>query len=183
MILNPNETKALVVYISRTVSPPHVDLALSGVSIRASPNLDILGVKFYSKITFEDHVHGIVSGVSQRIGIFRLVKRIFVDTSVLLRCYFAFVIPILEKCSPVWGPAAECELQLLERQVYSEARLLVRVSSRCVIDVVWLGLVCTRLIQTLNTVCSASFYLLLLEFDIPELQPRLIHWSLKYYGV
>ena len=45
------------------------------------------------------------------------------DTSVLLRCYYAFVIPNLEYCSSVWGSAAECHLQLLERQVYSVARL------------------------------------------------------------
>ena len=57
---------------------------LSGLSIRASTNLDIFGVKFDSKLTFED-VRGIVSRVSQRIGILRLVKHIFVDTSVLLR--------------------------------------------------------------------------------------------------
>ena len=64
---------------------PHGDLVLSGVSIRASTNLDILDVKFDSKLTFEDHVRVIVSRVSWRIGILRLVKRIFVDTSVLLR--------------------------------------------------------------------------------------------------
>ena len=115
MILNPNKTKTLVVSRSRTVSPPHGDLVFSGVSIRASPNLDILGVMFDRKITFEDHVPGIVPSFSQRIGIFRLVKLIFVDTSVLLRCYFAFVLPILEYCSPGWGSAAECHLQLLER--------------------------------------------------------------------
>ena len=52
-----------------------------------------------------------------------MVKRIFVDTSVLLRCDFAFVLSILEYCSPVWGSAAECHLQLLERQVYSVGRV------------------------------------------------------------
>ena len=70
-----------------------------------------------------DHVSGIVSHVSQRISIFKLVKCIFVQTSVLLRCYFSFVLPILEYCSPVWGSAAECHLQLLGRQVYSVAIL------------------------------------------------------------
>ena len=85
------------------MSPPHGDLIFSGVSVRGSPNLDILDVKFDSKLTFEDYVRGIVSLVSQRIGILRLVKRIFVVTSVVLRCYFAFVLPILEFCSPVWG--------------------------------------------------------------------------------
>ena len=64
-----------------------------GVSIRASYNLDILGAKFDSKFTFKDHVRGIVCRVSQRFGILRLVKRVFADTSVLLRCYFAFVRP------------------------------------------------------------------------------------------
>ena len=61
MILNPNKTKALVVCRSRTVNLPYGDLVLSGVSIRASPYFDILGVKFDSKLTFEDHVRGIVS--------------------------------------------------------------------------------------------------------------------------
>ena len=60
MILNPNKTKALVVSRSRTVSPPHGDLVLSGISIRTNPKNDILGVKF-EKLTFEDHVRGIVS--------------------------------------------------------------------------------------------------------------------------
>ena len=50
-------------------------------------------------------------------------------------CYFTFVLPILEYCSLVLGSAAECHLQLLERQVYSVARFVpIRVS--CVIDVV-----------------------------------------------
>ena len=72
-------------------------------SIQATPNLDILGVKFDSKLTLEDRVRGIVRRVSQRIDILRLAKVIFVDTSVLLRCYFAFVLPILVYCSPVWA--------------------------------------------------------------------------------
>ena len=45
---------------SRTVNPPHGALVLSGVSISVSPNLDILGVKFDSRLTFEDHVRGFV---------------------------------------------------------------------------------------------------------------------------
>ena len=43
-----------------TLSNPHSDMVLSGVSIPASPNRDILFVKFDSKLTFEDHVRGIV---------------------------------------------------------------------------------------------------------------------------
>ena len=103
MILNANKTEALMVCRSRTVNPPHGDLVLSGISICASNNLDILEVKF----------RGIVSHGSQRIYILRLVKNVFVDTSVLLCCYYAFVLPILEYCSPVRRSAAEFQLQLL----------------------------------------------------------------------
>ena len=85
MTLNPNKTKTLVVRLH--VNPLHGNLVLARVSIRAGPNLDILGVMFDSKLTFNDHARCIVSRVSQRIGILRLVKRVFVDTSVLLRCY------------------------------------------------------------------------------------------------
>ena len=76
-----NKSKALVVSKSRTVCPPHGDFVLSGVSTRASSNLGILGVKFDSVLSFEDHVHGIIFCVSQRIGILRLVNGIFVDTN------------------------------------------------------------------------------------------------------
>ena len=114
----------IIIIISETVNPPYGDLVLSRASICASPNLDILGVKFDNRLTFKHNlnVRVIVSRVSQRIGILRLVKRLFVETSVLLRCYYAFVLPILEYCSPVLGSATEC-LQLLERLVYSVARL------------------------------------------------------------
>ena len=67
MILNPNKTKAFVVSRSRTVSPTHGDLVLSGVSIRASPNFDIIGLKFDSKLTFEVHVRGIVSSLRELV--------------------------------------------------------------------------------------------------------------------
>ena len=184
MILNPSKTKALVVSRSRTVNPPHGDLVLSLVSIRDSPNIDILCVKFDSKFTFEDHVRGIVSRVSQTIGILRLVKRIFVDTSAFVVILHLFS-QSLSICSPVWGSAAVCHLQLLKRQgcIRWPGFVPIRVSC-CVIDGMWLGLVCcTRLIRTLITVCAVSLHLLLLEFGIPELRPQLIHWSLKYQCV
>ena len=123
LILNPNKNNALVVSRSKTVSPPHGYFFLSGASILASPSLVILGVKWNKKFTFEDHVRDIVSRVSQRIGILSLLKRVFLNASVLLRCYYAFVLQILMYYSPVWGSAAEYHLQLLELQVYSVARL------------------------------------------------------------
>ena len=135
-MLNPTKTKALVVSRSMTVSPPHSDLVLSGVSIRSSPNLDILGVKFDSKINFEDHVRGIVFRVSQRIGILRLMKRISVDTSVLLRRYFAFVLRILAYCSQLWGQLLNVTFSFLSaRCIQWSGFVLMRASCHCIKEV------------------------------------------------
>ena len=113
------------------------------------------------------------------------MKRILVDTSVLLRCYYSFLLPILEYCSPIVGvscwmsPSASWEPGVLGGQSLPWSEFLVVVlSTTC-----WLAMYCTRLIRTRITVSSASFRLLLPEFDIPELRLRLIHWSLKYEGV
>ena len=181
MTLNPNKTKALVVSRSRTVNPLHGDLVLSGVSICANPNLDILGVQFDRWLTFEDHVRGgIVPRVSQRIGILRLVKRVFVDTSVLLRCYCAFGLPILEYCSLVWGSATECHLQLLERQLYSVARLCP--------DQTLLSLCHGRHVAALcmlYKVNAISNHCLFSELPSASVRVRLqlIHYSLHYRSV
>ena len=48
------------------------------------------------------------------------------STSVSLRCYFGYVLPIPEYCSPVgvWGSATECHLQPAPMcEVYSVARI------------------------------------------------------------
>ena len=109
--------------------------------------------------TVEDQVRGIVSCVSQRIGIFWLVKSVFIDTSVLLRCYYAFVLPILEYCSPVWGVLLNAIFSFVsDRCIRWPVFALIRLSYRCVIDVMLLHCVCcTRLIRTRIIGCSVSF--------------------------
>ena len=121
MTLNPNKTKALVVSRFKTVSPPHSGLILSGVSIRASPNLDILGVKFDSP---SKTMCVVLFPVSLRELVFWGWWNIYLWTPL---CYF---VAILHLFSQSWsivlrcgGHAAECLLQLLELQVYSVARL------------------------------------------------------------
>ena len=55
--------------------------------------LDILAVKFDSKLTSKDQVRGIVSRVSPRISILRLVKCVFVT----LLCYFVATMYLLSQ--------------------------------------------------------------------------------------
>ena len=131
----------------------------------------VLSLLSLKELTFEDHVHGVVSLVSQRVGILRFVKHAFLDTFVLIRCYFTFVLPILQYCSPMSSSAFG--------RAFRDQSFL-----RCVIDVMLLHCVCcTRLIRTRIIVCSMRFHLLLSEFDILELRLLLISYSMKYQGV
>ena len=85
----------------------------------------------------------------------------------------------------MWGSAAECDLRLIERQLYSVARLGPHRVSCCFIDVMLLFAmyVLFNVNSKSNHCYSAIFLLLLPEYDIPKLQPQPIHWNLEYEGV
>ena len=94
-----------------------------------------------------------VSVVSPKIDILKLVKRIFEDTYVLLRC-FSQSLCIVLRCG---GQLLNVTFSFLSAMCIRWPGFVpIKVSCRCVIGVVWLGLVCcTRLIRTLIIVCSA----------------------------
>ena len=127
-------------------------------------------------------MRGIVSHVSQTIGILRLVRRLCGYL-----CYFVATMHLLSQSLIIvlWCVA----LLLYVTFCFSSARCirwpgfdLIKVSSFCVVDVMLLDCVCcTKLIRTLITLFSEL--LLLREFDILELRQNLIYWSLNYQGV
>ena len=93
MILNPIKVKALVLSRSRTMNHPHGDLVLSGVSICASLNLDILGVKFLTASPPSNAMCVVLFLMFQRIGILMLVKCVL-STPL---CYFVATMPLLSQ--------------------------------------------------------------------------------------
>ena len=54
---------------------------------------------------------------SQRLGILRKSWRVFHDRLLIGRCFWGFVLPVLEYCSAVWCLAADTHLKLLDRVV------------------------------------------------------------------
>ena len=69
--------------------------------------------KVWQQAHLRRQCRGIESRVSQLIVILSLVMNVHVDTSVLLHCYYVFVLQILEHCSLMWGSTADCHCQLL----------------------------------------------------------------------
>ena len=74
-------------------------------------------------MTFEKHLRSVSRAGSQRLGILRKPWLVFHDRSILWRCFWGFVLPVLEYCSAVWCSAADTHHKLLDRAV-SVARFL-----------------------------------------------------------
>ena len=85
--------------------------------LKESVDLDILGVTFDSKLTFEKHLSSISRVASQRLGILRKSWRVFHDRLLIGRCFWDFVLPVLEYCSAVWCSAANTHLKLPDHVV------------------------------------------------------------------
>ena len=76
-------------------------LTIGGTVLKESDYLVILGVTFDSKLTFEKHLPLVPRAASQRLGTLRKSWRVFHDRSLLERCFWGFVLPVLEYCSAV----------------------------------------------------------------------------------
>ena len=123
MKLNASKTKTVIVSNSCTMNPQSPPLTIGGTVLKESDDLVFLGVTFDSKMTFKKHLRSVSRAASQRLGILRKSWRVFLDRSLLGRCFRGFVLPVLEYCSAVWCSAVDTHLKLLDRTV-SGARFL-----------------------------------------------------------
>ena len=60
-------------------------------------------------------MHAVASSISQKVGLLRKCIRIYSDVEVIRNCFFSFILPHFEYCSPVWLSASEVHLRLLDR--------------------------------------------------------------------
>ena len=100
------------------------DLLIDGSVVEMVSLLKILGVILDSKLTFEKQVRAIAATASMRVGILRKTMSVFRDVTVVAKCFWAFILPVLEYCSSFWMSAATSHLSLLDRVVNQVGRLL-----------------------------------------------------------
>ena len=117
MKLNESKTKTMIVSTSCTMHPQSLSLTIGGTVLKESDDLVILGVTFDSKMIFEKHLCSVSRAASQILGLLRKSWRVFHDRSLLGRCFWGFVLPVLEYCSAVCCSAADTHLKLLDRAV------------------------------------------------------------------
>ena len=131
MSLNVGKTKTMTISRSRTMLPNFPILTLNDVALKETSELNILGVTFDPKLTFERHVRSVASSASQRIGILRRARNIFDSAEVMQHCFRSFMLPILEYASVVWCSAAVSHLAMLDRIVNRCSQLMNDVVPHC----------------------------------------------------
>ena len=62
--------------------------------------------------------------LSQKIGILRKCWQVYRDNSMILKCFYSFILPFFEYCSVVWMSAADTHLNMIQR-VFNSARFFV----------------------------------------------------------
>ena len=117
MKLNASKTKTMIVSRSRTMDSQPPPLSIDGTVLKESVDLDRLGVTFDFKLTFEKHLCSVSRAASQRLGFLRKSWRVFHDRLLIRRCFWGFVLPVLQYCSAVWCSAADTHLKLLDHVV------------------------------------------------------------------
>ena len=115
MKLNPSKSHSIVFSRSRTQLPSHPNINVGDVTIPNCTTLRLLGVILDSKLTFEAHLRGVASSVSQKVGLLRKCRNIYSTDDVVKNCFYSFILPHFEYCHSVWMSAAESNLKLLDR--------------------------------------------------------------------
>ena len=77
MRLNPSKSKSFVIVRSRTRDPPHPDLIIDGETMKNCSSIKLLGVTFDSKLSFEDNLCSVISSISQKVGLLRKCRHVF----------------------------------------------------------------------------------------------------------
>ena len=107
ILVNPSKSRGMLISRSRTVEPLFPDLVIDGTVVE----MGVIGC--YSELK----VRAISASASRSVGILRTTMSVFRDVAVVAKCFWAFILSVLEYCSPVWMSAATSHLLLLDRVV------------------------------------------------------------------
>ena len=107
----------MVISRSRTVAPHLPSFVLDGAEVERFYQLRILGVTLDHLLSFETHIRSVVSSASRRLVIFRKTLGVFDHLALTFRCFWCYLLPVLEYYTAFWMSAADCHLRFLDRVV------------------------------------------------------------------
>lgn len=113
MVFNPKKTQLLTVSRRRSAIQDHPVLTFDDHPLCEERKVKVLGVIFDNKMSFSYHVRNIALRAAQRLGIIRRLSHF--GHNITLNAYRAWIRPLMEYGSPVWGSAPQSYLKLLDK--------------------------------------------------------------------
>ena len=119
--------KTVVMQIGTTCAATTAnEFTLENQLVESVPNHKHLGLVISSDLTWDEHLKGIMSRASQRIGLLKQMSR-YLPPNTTAKLYLYYVRPCFEYASPVWhGATPASAAQSLERLQASMARTILR---------------------------------------------------------
>ena len=78
-----------------------VELGTDGSQVKATDNVELLGVVIDNKLNFKNHISKLIKKVGRKIDVLNQFKHIL-SFSTKMRIYRAFIMPHFTYCSSVW---------------------------------------------------------------------------------
>ena len=100
MLINPSKTRGMLISRSPTVKTLFPDLVIDSFVVDMVSELKILGVILDSNLIIEKQVRTIAASVSRMVGILRKTMSVFGHVTLVAKCFWAFILPVLGYCSP-----------------------------------------------------------------------------------
>ena len=124
MVINAAKTQLLCVSDTRFSETESYFIA-GDQKIRSQDEMKILGFVFEKRPSVSAHIKYCVSKFNKAIWTLSNRKRAKIDTHTLLKTYEVMLRPLLENCSPIYGPMLTVELsERLERQQKTAMKII-----------------------------------------------------------
>ena len=122
---SPQKTVVMQIGTTCTATTAN-EFTLENQLVESVPNHKHLGLVISSDLTWDEHLKGIMSRASQRIGLLKQMSR-YLPPNTTAKLYLYYVRPCFEYASPVWhGATPASAAQSLERLQASMARTILR---------------------------------------------------------
>jgi len=108
--LNLSKTFSMLFTLSPNIYSTDLPITINNHELERVRTIKFLGVIFYDKLTWSDHINQISNKVAKSIGIINKIKH-SLSKNTLTMLYYSLVYPYLTYCGLVWGKASPTTLQ------------------------------------------------------------------------
>ena len=120
LCINSDKTTAMLITTRQkasTLTRRELVIQLRGDDIKVVSSMKILGVTFDESLDFNIHISNVASSMARNSALFKRIK-CFLPFYVRKTFYFAYIQPIFDYCSVIWGPGRCIQNSQTSAEIY-----------------------------------------------------------------